>query len=441
MAPERGLRHALDGIPSVQQATVRALRCPMMPMPADTDTQPPRPSRRRSADGARRSHGTGSLSVRQDGNGRETYYGSWYANGRRVKRRIGPKRPRGERTGLTRAQAEAELRRLIAETQVRAQVGERLTVAEVADRYIAHAQRRGRKKSTCENVESVTRVHLTPFFGERTLDAIEPEDVIDLVALLERKGRAAATVRGVIATLSALFVFAKAPYRRWAVMNPCEGVDLPALPDRNEIRYLTMPQIDRLIANVRPSRFAHLDRAIFITAVMTGLRKGELVALRWRDVDWEASRIRVRRNYTRGEFGTPKSRRSSRSVPMTSELATELRRVWNQTIYRDPDDLVFAHPDHGGVLPKVNISRRFSAALRAAGLEDHRFHDLRHTFGTRMAAAGVPLRTLQEWLGHRDITTTQRYADYSPSEHEGEMVEAAFERPAPASLQTTLKAV
>jgi hypothetical protein len=106
---------------------------------------------------------------------------------------------------------------------------------------------------------------------------------------------------------------------------------------------------------------------------------------------------------------------------MTSELASELRRVWKQTIYRDDDDLVFAHPDHGGVLPKANISRRFCAALRAAGLEDHRFHDLRHTFGTRMAAAGVPLRTLQEWMGHRDITTTQRYADYAPSEHEGEM--------------------
>lgn len=434
MAPESGLRHAVDGTPAVQHPCVRDLRRPLTPMPAATDTPPPQPARRRRAGGTRRSHGTGSLSVRLDAGGRETYYGSWYANGRRVKRRIGPKRPRGERTGLTRAQAEAELRRLIAETHVRAQVGERLTVAEVAARYVAHAQRRGRKKSTCENVESVERVHLTPFFGQRTMDAIEPEDVIDLVALLERMGRAPATVRGVVATLSALFVFAKAPYRRWATINPCEGIDLPALPERNEIRYLTLPQIDRLLANVRPGEFAHLDRAIFITAVMTGLRKGELVALRWRDVDWEARRIRVRRNYTRGEFGTPKSRRSSRSVPMTGELATELRRLWNQTIWRDDDDLVFAHPEHGGVLPKANISRRYAAALKAAGLDDHRFHDLRHTFGTRMAGAGVPLRTLQEWMGHRDITTTQRYADYAPSEHEGDMVETAFARTSPAHL-------
>lgn len=88
---------------------------------------------------------------------------------------------------------------------------------------------------------------------------------------------------------------------------------------------------------------------------------------------------------------------------------------------------MFAHPATGGVQPKANISRRFRAVLKAARLDEtHRFHDLRHTFGTRMAAAGVPLRTLQEWLGHRDLATTQIYADYSPSEREAEMMAAAF---------------
>jgi integrase len=64
--------------------------------------------------------------------------------------------------------------------------------------------------------------------------------------------------------------------------------------------------------------------------------------------------------------------------------------------------------------------------VRAKLEEAHRFHDLRHTFGTRMAAAGVAMRTLQEWMGHRDIETTQRYADYAPSPHEAALVEAAF---------------
>ena len=71
--------------------------------------------------------------------------------------------------------------------------------------------------------------------------------------------------------------------------------------------------------------------------------------------------------------------------------------------------------------------RRYKRALRAAGVREVRFNDLRHTFGTLMAAAGVPLRTLQEWMGHRDFKTTLIYADYAPSAHESEMVERAFE--------------
>ena len=73
------------------------------------------------------------------------------------------------------------------------------------------------------------------------------------------------------------------------------------------------------------------------------------------------------------------------------------------------------------------MSRRFRKALKAAGLDEtHVFHDLRHTFGTRIAAVGTPLRTLQEWLGHRDLATTQRYADYAPSSGEADLIAAAF---------------
>jgi integrase len=72
------------------------------------------------------------------------------------------------------------------------------------------------------------------------------------------------------------------------------------------------------------------------------------------------------------------------------------------------------------------LGQRFKKALKAAGVREVRFNDLRHTFGTRVAAAGVPMRTLQEWMGHRDFRTTLIYADYSPGEREGEMVDDAF---------------
>jgi integrase len=112
---------------------------------------------------------------------------------------------------------------------------------------------------------------------------------------------------------------------------------------------------------------------------------------------------------------------------MADVVAGELDRLFKASTATGDDDLVFADPFTGGPLDKAAILRRYRRALKAAKLpEAHRFHDLRHTFGTRMAAAAVPMRTLQEWMGHRDVQTTQRYADYAPSPHEAAFVEAAF---------------
>lgn len=162
---------------------------------------------------------------------------------------------------------------------------------------------------------------------------------------------------------------------------------------------------------------------------MSGLRQGELIALRWQDIDWTGKRIRVTRNHVLGQFDTPKTRRSARSVPLSSHLAPELRAWQRATSWRDSEALVFAEPASGDVLRRGALMRRYRRALGAAKIDPHRFHDLRHTFGTAMAAAGVPMRTLQEWMGHQDIATTQRYADYAPNEREVEMVDRAFGNP------------
>lgn len=159
---------------------------------------------------------------------------------------------------------------------------------------------------------------------------------------------------------------------------------------------------------------------------MTGMRQGELLALRWRDVDWEARRIRVRRNYTRGHWSTPKSRSGERAVPLSRRVEEELKGHSQRSRFSGEDDLVFANPLSGEVLSHGPLVRRFKKALKAAGVRKVRFHDLRHTFGTRIAAAGVPMRTLQEWMGHRDYRTTLIYADYEPGDEESDLVDAAF---------------
>jgi integrase len=154
----------------------------------------------------------------------------------------------------------------------------------------------------------------------------------------------------------------------------------------------------------------------------------ELLGLRWRDVDWAAQRIRVRNTFVRGEHSTyGKSDLSTRrSVPMADCLVGALDRWSERTEYRGEGDLVFAYPRTGSPLDRSKVSKRFKAAYRDAKVREVKFHDLRHTFATRLAASGQPLRTIQEFLGHADSKTTQIYAHYAPSEREVQMVNDAF---------------
>jgi integrase len=170
-----------------------------------------------------------------------------------------------------------------------------------------------------------------------------------------------------------------------------------------------------------------MERVLYRTAAMTGMRRGELLALRWMDVAWTNRVIRVRRSFTRGEFGAPKSRRSSRAVPLADSLAAELERYHQGSHQTEDDDLVFRHPLTGRPYDPAKLRRRFQASVSRAGLRPIRFHDLRHTFGTRMASAGAPLRAVQEWMGHRDFRTTLIYADYAPDASAGaQWAERAF---------------
>jgi integrase len=381
---------------------------------------------------ARRSHGTGSLFTRTDSGGRETWYGKWRAGETQVKRRLGPKRIAGSRDGLTRTQAEAELRRVMAETPgLAAPRGERLSLEQLGARYIRAMHDRGRKTSSIRGVESAVRVHFAPFFGDRAAATITEQDVEDFVRLLRGRGLEPKTIRNHLGVLGALFNFGIRK-RLGVHRNPVGGVDLPQVDDCEDIRFLDPDDVRALAGAAVPGAYRDLDEALFLTAAMTGLRLGELRALRWRDVDWRAGKVRVRRNYVQGEYTTPKSRRG-RSVPLADEVAGVLDRLARAAACDqpepDPDDLVFAHPLTGGPLGDRAILRRYRRALKAVGLDETlRFHDLRHTFGTRMAAAGVPMRTLQEWLGHANMTTTERYADYAPSTHEAALVASAFRR-------------
>ena len=179
----------------------------------------------------RRSYGTGTLYTRADRHGRETYYGIGYQNGRRFNRKLGVKRTPGTRDGLTRTQAETKLAKLIGATNTTTPaVGEQLTMAQVGERYRAHAQRRGRKPSTVGNLESELRVHLVPYFTDKPISSITTRDVADFVATLEGKGLAPKTIRNVVGNLSALVQLRQVPATPMAARQPLRRRGAPRPP-------------------------------------------------------------------------------------------------------------------------------------------------------------------------------------------------------------------
>jgi integrase len=112
---------------------------------------------------------------------------------------------------------------------------------------------------------------------------------------------------------------------------------------------------------------------------------------------------------------------------MADRVAGELERHYQASAYRGDDDLVFCHPQTGNVLDPSKLRRRLRASLKQARVREITFHELRHTFGTQLAAAGTPLRAIQEWMGHADAKTTEIYRHYAPDPTGGAaLVERAF---------------
>ncbi len=271
-----------------------------------------------------------------------------------------------------------------------------------------------RKPTTIQDYRIILGRHLTPYFGRSAIVRITTNQVSGYMTAKLNQGLSPKTINNHLNFLHGVFVFAVK--RELANANPVSAVDRPRPDGPNpDIRFLNRTELEALLEGARDGRFGPTDQAVFLTAATAGLRQGELLALRWQDVDFEAGVIRVRRNFTRGQWGTPKSRRASRAVPMADRLAHRLRRHRVDSAFSCESDLVFAHPELGTVLDASSLRARFKTALRCMGLRDLRFHDLRHTYGTLMVASGAPLRMVQEWMGHRDYKTTLIYADYAPN--------------------------
>jgi integrase len=339
------------------------------------------------------------------------------ATGRRVLETLG-KEPEWNRK-----RAEAELRRrLVAVEQDGYRRPDRQTLTEFTATWLEDVlPARRLKHSTIENYRSTLRRHLLPALGHHKLAHLEhrPELIDRYIATKLGDGLSPKTVHNHLLILSV--VLKTAARRRLITRNPVADAERPRV-DRPDIHILSQAEIAELWAAYQrlgadaATPIEHdwwrLAQTLTFTALATGLRRGELLALTWRDVGLIDQRLTVRRAIVRGRFTTPKSLSSQRTIDLGPRTTQLLADHWQQCAYQADDALVFAHPERGTPVDPARLARTYlRPALTAAGIrrEFRSFHDLRHTSLTHDAAAGNPHPYIQHRAGHSQSAITDRY--------------------------------
>jgi integrase len=381
----------------------------------------------------RRPHGTGSFF---DKNG-STHY-RW---------RPVPGKPQKTRRvcaigELTKTQKEDKAREIeaayAAEQAAKAEDASRTpTVCEVAEAHISDLKQDGKAKSYVKNREGVLRKHVGPSIGEMAVDEVQPKHLRRMKREIFAKGVGPSVVISALWLASGTFKHAMGEELRGD--NPVQAVDFPEYrrhPD--QILSMTPEEVDAVIEAVPDDEYGRVERPLYRTGQQAGLRRGELLALRWSHCDFADGWFYISENYVEGEFKRPKGK-ESRPVPMTP-IERRVLLAWRaESKFSKGDDLVFADQENGGPLDPGKVSKRFKQACLAAGvgpIEVRRYkkkhkdrgktyiverefavlklHDLRDTFGTyqMMNPENAP-REVQEWLGHANLTTTsERYSHY-----------------------------
>jgi integrase len=292
----------------------------------------------------------------------------------------------------TRREARAELRRRLARVDAGYVKPARLTFDEYAAGWFRNGpSKRSWKPTTVAEYRSVER-RLREAFGSMGLEQVRPRHI---AAYVSEHPHGASTVGRDLALLHAIFKTAKR--EELVVSNPVEGAERLKLPPFR-------PQILEPVEAARVAKaFADEQaRVVFLTLVLTGVRRSELQRLCWRDVDLVENVLRVRDS---------KSEDGRRSIALSPTLAEELWQHRRRSAFQGDDELVFCHPERGTIYRAETFKEALTAALAAAGVDKRprAFHDLRHTAITNDAAAGSSAIAVMTKAGHANMATTKRY--------------------------------
>jgi integrase len=255
------------------------------------------------------------------------------------------------------------------------------------------------KYATREIYSFLLRKHLTPRFGDQRLCDISRVEIQRYLLEKLKQGFAWETTNHLRNLMSK--VLGTAVTWNYLADNVVRGVKMPERSLKRPHRFLNVDEVQRLItACDEPTR------TIVLLATMAGLRIGEILALRWKRIDFIGESLVVAETCYKGKFGTPKTRASRREVPISPAVVEALKAQYLRSASGSPDGLVFS-TRHGGPLASNNLRRRgLQAVCKRAGLPIIDWHTLRHTHGTLLHVQGTPLKVAQAQLGHSHMATT-----------------------------------
>jgi integrase len=297
-----------------------------------------------------------------------------------------------------------------------------LTVGEYLDSWLSDSVRGTVRSSTFERHEGIIRLHIKPSLGRVWLKKLTPAHVRGLHREKLDAGLAPATVGKIHSTLHKALSQAVSDG-----IVPRNAADVKApRPTPEEMRPLSETEVRAFLDLARESgdRF----EALYVLAITTGLRRGELLGLRWDDVSMERSTLRVGRALVREggrhTLGETKTRRGRRQINLTPRTVSTLKahhkkqqeeKIKLTGLYKD-HGLIFATRVGTPINPENLVNRSFKPLLERASLPEIRFHDLRHTCATLLLGRGVHPKLVQELLGHATIAMTlDTYSHYMPS--------------------------
>ncbi len=255
------------------------------------------------------------------------------------------------------------------------------------------------KFATQESYSFLLRKHLNPGFGDHRLCDISRVETQQYLLEKLKHGFAWETTNHFRNLLSK--VLGTAVSWDYLTNNPVRGVKMPERSLKRPHKFLTAEEVKRLIAACKEPA-----RTIVLLAAMTGLRIGEILALRWGRINFIRETLLVAETCYMGHFGTPKTRASRREVPLSPAVVEALKAHYSRSTNRSAEALVFCNRQ-GGPLVSNNLRKRgLRPACERAGVPQMDWHGLRHTHGTLLHAQGTPLKVAQAQLGHSHMATT-----------------------------------